>query len=70
MICLAPNITGIAVNRTGREISLGFNLDDVRNVRRYRDFTVFPDPRFTFPNGKKSWVIKNNELTLMVSTYL
>lgn len=70
MICLAPNISGIAVNRTGRKISLGFNLDNVRNVRQYRDFTVFPDPRFTFPDGKESYVIKNNELILIVSTQL
>lgn len=70
MICLAPNITGTAVNQTGSKIFLGFNLDNVRNVQKYRDFTVFPDPRFTFPDGKRSCVIKNNELILMVSTGL
>lgn len=68
MICLAPNISGIAVNQTGTKISLGFNLDNVRNVRQYRNFQVFPDPRFTFPDGKESCVIKNNELILIVST--
>ena len=68
MICLAPNVTGVAVNETGSRVLLGFMLDNVANVRSYRNFTVFPDPRFGFPEEEEGYVIKENELILTVCT--
>ncbi|XP_057312654.1 plexin-A4-like isoform X2 [Hydractinia symbiolongicarpus] len=65
MVCLTPNVSSALMGREKIPVVLGFEMDNVVNVREFKNITVLRDPVFSpFSGDNNILVVKTNDLIL------
>jgi len=65
MECLGPNMSDANIKSGKKLVLLGFEMDNVASIQKYRNFSVFPDPIFDkFVGDDNTLIVKNEDLVL------